>query len=431
MTLEIFPRCASPETFRDLHSTLRRVTEQLAQLPFEYWSPVPQDDVKRKIRQELPFRLQEYARSVRFVYELRQMTPGGKGFQDHDWLASYLLYFYSQYNKVREHDDADRSLSYLTLLTQALTVADHRAANLFREANSPAGRFTGRYDVGILTVRPAEYHSVVRRLDTVERCTGPGTHGFQLLERKTTTEDLSKDVEGGHLGWTVGRIGKCRVLVLCTCRKGKEATKEALDAAVSMFNNAPRVYWLVVGFCATTNVQWPVGTILVSQQAILDVKRTHSRRFDVQANITPVPIPAEDRFACRALYRRPPIDNPPAVRIARPQRVSVKSVPFACTGEVINEEKDREALRRQVCGLAGLDPATHIGIEMEGAGIAAFGQAPVGIVKAVSDYADEKKSDQAKELQVLLQLYAAETAADYVCRVLEKLNPDTEAQGVP
>jgi nucleoside phosphorylase len=203
--------------------------------------------------------------------------------------------------------------------------------------------------------------------------------------------------------------------VLCTGSKGKDATTAAVDFANRLLL-LPQKHWIVVGICATTDDACPIGTVLVSTGAIYNVNRTHSQGFETEDTITPTPFVTRATLEMTALFRRPPEHD--AEPVAKPRRVPVKAVPFACTNEVINMKADRDALQTHLCST--LPAMVHFGIEMEGTGIASFGQSPVAVIKSVSDYSDERKSDWPPGVKTLFQLYAAETAAEYVAQALRE-----------
>jgi hypothetical protein len=96
---------------------------------------------------------------------------------------------------------------------------------------------------------------------------------------------------------------------------------------------------------------------------------------------------------------------------------------------VVNSREDRAEITRGLRAGKHIGDSEEIGIEMEASGICDIGN-NVGIVKSVCDYADERKRGEwTDEVKTLFQLFAAECAAEYTVRVIEKLPVSRETLG--
>jgi len=277
------------------------------------------------------------------------------------------------------------------------------------------------YEVGILTALEHEYQSVVRRLDEVTACTDDDSYGMAILDRQNSSSDLKDDaLERRRLvGWCRGRIGKQRVLIVCSGRVGREGTQAAVEE-VELLYGVPSWGWLVVGVCGTTAPDLPIGAILVSQP-IIDVVRTASRRFAITSCIEAIDIaiPDSGTYALKDLFRRPLVVRP--VTVVDPAVVPVIRMPFVCPPQLINETSDRSALREFLITKKVIGKNQHLGIEMEGSGVPTAINPSSAVIKAVCDYADDRKKSWSSELKVALQLFAAETAADFAVSVVSAL----------
>lgn len=414
---------------RSLHSAyvaefLRRIVsaeQSLAHLP-----RAPGDITLR--RNYVVSMLAEYRRSIRTLQWVPDFSPPDL-FNEHDQLASILLYEAARFEALRD-DHGCEIASLLGKIRKEAGTLDHKVINLLEDKFPVKMPRTPRYQLGILTVLEQEYQSVVRRLDKLELCSDVSCFGQAILDRRQTFQNLKPRAGTGRgLGWAKGTIGDVTLCVICTGDMGKDSTYLGLNKALEIVG-PPVDGWYVVGVCAGTNEQWPLGTVLVSKDKIFDVvyKHASAKKFTILKPIKPRPVHVgQNVFQVNDLFRRIPTGKGLGVHIAQPTSVPVNSVKFACTNVVIDDTGARDRLRARLTLLTrGLAKDEDFGIEMEAKGVFAFGGAPVRIVKAVCDYADGRKGGVwTDEQKMEIQLYASELAADFVSNLIRR--PGTQA----
>lgn len=382
-------------------------------------------------KRDLLLKVSNYLRTVKNAQLLLHMSPEPTMFDDHDQVASSILYRFIQYEHVRASYNYSLSFFIDKIVSdwgKLLATGKDRPTKRVNQLKlrSPGQLVFSKprlLKVGFATVLEHEYQSVVRRLDRIYACSGEEAHGLGFRYRTHPTEDLKdllKDLtEMGILsnldiGWTVGAIGQKKVIVICTGKVGKKTTSDSINSIQDTLNITVE-NWLDVGVCAGSDVTWPIGTVLVSQGLVVDLKRTATARFEEVDKIKPIrfALPKGRKFWLKTSYRRVPDST--SIQVAPPNNIPVFPVKFACPTEVINLKNDRNAIRRYLTNKGHLSSNEEFGIEMEGAGTTLHpDSSTMCIIKAVTDYADQKsKKSLAPGTKVLYQLYAAETAAEY------------------
>lgn len=388
-------------------------------------------DEKFQLKNDVLVCTNEYHRCLALINDTRNALRHAAHYEDHDRLASTLLYLVARFQTMQNAKHRDVLSSFHRWCFSRVSKYDSHAGGMIEEIVRPP-RHKDTFDVGILTVLEHEYQSVVRRLDDIYCCTDDHSYGFAILDRRRPNQDLKElGKPRRSTGWTHGRIGKTNVLVVCTGPPPKDAnskdtTTAALEAISRVFSHKPARGWLVVGVCAGTNEQWPIGTVLASEGSVFDMRSSHTQgspeksRFKLMETIVPSEwlIWTRKNASLEVLFR--PIPNADAlkVQVARPTSVPVRRVKFACTHQVVNSTKARKELCNHLQADKKIRPNEEIGIEMEGAGVAAFGGSSVCVVKAVCDYANNAKAKGWEKFKVLFQLFAAETAADFVVQAI-------------
>jgi|GEM_PF-5695077 len=383
-------------------------------------------DEKRQLKNDILVCASEYQRCLALINDTRQALQRAQHYEDQDRLASTLLYLVTRFHRMQSAKREDLLPSFDRWCFTRVHGINHHAAGIIR---SKLPRLTHKetFDVGILTVLEHEYQSVVRRLDEIYRCTDDHSYGFAILDRRKPDQDLKKVGKPQRsAGWTHGRIGKTDVLVVCTgpaeTTNSKDTTTDVLNGISRVFSHTPERGWLVVGVCAGTNEKWPIGTVLVSAGSLFDVRSSHTQgspeksRFKIMDTIAPSAwlYRSGSTTNLEVLFRPVPTADEISVKVAQPRLVPVRWVKFACTHQVVNSTKARNELCNHLRADKKIRQNEEIGIEMEGAGVSAFGGNPVCVVKAVCDYANNAKAKGWEKFKVLFQLFAAETAADFV-----------------
>jgi nucleoside phosphorylase len=387
-------------------------------------------DEKFQLKNDILVRTNEYQRCLALINDTREALQRAEHYEDHDRLASTLLYLVAQFYRMQNAERKDVLSSFDRWCFTRVCGINELAAGIIR-ATLPLLNPRENYDVGILTVLEHEYQSVVRRLDKIYSCTDDHSYGFAILDRRQPDQDLKKIGEPQRsVGWTHGRIGKTDVLVVCSgpakAANSKDTTKAVLNVISRVFSHAPKRGWLVAGICAGTNEKWPIGTVLVSEGSLFDIPSSHTQgsseksRFKVIRTITPSAwLPRTGpTTALEVLFRPVPNANQIKIKVAKPASIPVRRVKFACTHQVVNSTKARNELCNLLRVQNKIGKKEEIGIEMEASGVSAFGDVPVCTVKAVCDYANDAKAKGWEKFKVLFQLFAAETAADFVVQAI-------------
>jgi nucleoside phosphorylase len=382
-------------------------------------------------KKDLLLKVSNYLRTVKNAQLLLHIPPEPTTFDDHDQVASSILYRFTQYEHVRASYNYSLSVfidkivsDWGKLLATGKDLPTKRVNQLkLRSADQLSFSKSRLLKVGFVTVLEHEYQSVVRRLDKIHACSGEEAYGLGFRYRTHPTEDLKdllKDLtdmgilSNLDIGWTVGSIGQKKVIVICTGKVGKQTTSDSIDSIQDTLNITVE-NWLDVGVCAGSDATWPIGTVLVSQSLVIDIKRTASDRFEEVNKIKPIrfALPKGRKFSLKTSYRRVPDST--HIQVAAPNNIPVFPVMFACPTEVIRLKNDRNAILSFLRDKGYLNSDEEFGIEMEGAGTTLHpNSSTMCIIKAVTDYGDKKsKKSLAPGTKVLYQLYAAETAAEY------------------
>lgn len=423
--LSIKPQSISPATIAALQKRLKTLTDAIVhsldpRQPYEEFT-TSKNNLEIALKE-----VKHYGRLLRVAGHLQHVDVDSLSFDDHDQVSSMLLYLVSEYEQQKT---AGRGWSPRILRNRVMphwsyvspTNAQQCDTLLWKEPRISS------CDIGILTVLEHEYQSVVRRLDSIVECTEDTSCGFGILDRMHSTDDM-KDTSvtlgsgAKTMGWTTGTLGGHKVIVVCTGYAGKDKANECKLEAQRLFG-IPQV-WLVVGICAGSNDQWPIGTVLVSNELVCSITDPSPHKYVVEREIHPfsLPTPLPERFTLHQAFRRTPHGCANNTVAANPEAVPVRAVNFACTRDVINVSAAKAAIRACLTNTGNLAAGADFGIEMEGPGVAAYTERTMCIIKGVCDYADEKK-EQWKEThaQVLFQLYAAETAADYAVQTIRQM----------
>jgi hypothetical protein len=304
-----------------------------------------------------------------------------------------------------------------------------------------------RRTIGIYAALEHEFQSVLRRMDTVEFITGESCPGHAILKRQGDWQDV-RDLRPlrseNFAGAALGRIGRHAVLLVC----GGETRDEDGDRVPARDNVAAVVRklegngfeaanWLVVGVCAATCDEWPLGTVLVSER-VHELTYSKSNRFDHQKLLDgPFVLEfEEDLSRYKAVRQYRPLSalgrvaKSCGLHVSAPHEVMVKRVPFACVGHVIKTTAEREELVRAVES-SGEPNAGEIGIEMELGAVAESAQCKVAIIKAVCDYGDDRKGEWTAGLKNMVQLYAADVAADIAVQLVSRFATETPPETSP
>jgi nucleoside phosphorylase len=431
--IQTIPRNLSETKIEIVLASLAKISCAIRErnLPVEGGLTVTLDE-KFQLKNDVLVCANEYQRCLALINDTREALQHAEHYQDHDRLASTLLYLVARFQKMQNAKQRDFLPSFDRWCFTRVSRYDGHTAGIIR-AMLPLLRHRETYDVGILTVLEHEYQSVIRRLDEIFSCTDDHSYGFAILDRRKPDQDLKKIGKPQRsTGWTHGRIGKTNVLVVCTGppaddANSKDTTTAALDAISRVFSHKPERGWLVVGVCAGTNEKWPIGTVLVSEDSLFDMRSSHTQgsseksRFKLMGTITPCEwlTWTGKNAALEVLFRPIPNADGLQVQVAKPTSVPVRRVKFACTHQVVNATKARLELCNHLRADKKIRKDEEIGIEMEGAGVAAFGESSVCVVKAVCDYANNSKAKGWEKFKVLFQLFAAETAADFVVQAIK------------
>lgn len=372
-----------------------------------------------QIQDDLLSSLQEYRRSIQPLLWIPDFEPPDV-FDDHDQLASLFLYQVARFMSIRRHGHGIDDVSLLSNFRDRLLEV-HNSSGIEFHACFPPSQIPTGCEIGIVTVLEHEYQSVVRRLDTVKDQTDVKSFGQAILDRKCTFQDPKKlGTPARSTGWTRGTLAGKTVTVICTGSAGAISTLDSVKKAVHHLG-PPGEGWMVVGVCGASTDDWPLGSVLVSDRFICDL-RVHSwTEIELVGQVRPAYIRRpEANYNARDLFRRPPALSKLAVKLASPDAVPVLVVPFACTNEVVNHPEQRD-LVRQALIQCNLRNGEEFGIEMEAKGVAAFGGSAVRIVKAICDYADKRKGGGwSGKTKMEIQLYAAEIAADFAAAVIRR-----------
>lgn len=421
------PKSVSLDVFDQLILQLKTIMGEVSKIRVERAEDA---GVLSEQRKQLLIKVASYLREVKLSQLLLHISPQAPDFDDHDQVASLLLYNFGRYERISaQNNPSNRGLldsfvidwGLLHLGSQGRGAGDIESNYQLKTAIPIDFSKVTQLSVGILTVLEHEYQSVVRRLDKIYACSGDYAYGFAIRYRTHPTEDLKdlltdlgkKGMVGSlDLGWTIGSIGSEIVIVICTGKVGKDTTEKSIEYIQThlklLVSN-----WLDVGVCAGSDKNWPIGTVLVSQEMVIDLKRTKSAGFEKKV-IVPLSLtlPKDRSFSLEMTYRNSPRIK--GIAVVNPTNVPIFPVKFACPQELINLTDDREAIRSYLVREGCLNPHEEFGIEMEGAGTTLYSNSlSMCIVKAVCDYGDDKKKSWPSDAKVLFQLYAAETAADF------------------
>jgi nucleoside phosphorylase len=422
------PRSLTVEAFDELIRRLYVIMEEVSIIPVDKGTDAAQLKEKRK---QLLMSLSNYMSDLKLAQLLLYLPPGTPGFDDHDQVASSVLYRFNQYEHISDSENpTNRGLIDNFVAPQwgeLIPSGKHIVVDAIEHHNLKSRlpinllNFTS-IRVGILTVLEHEYQSVIRRLDRIYVCSGEYAYGLAIRYRIQPTEDM-KDLlarfrEMGvvgtlDIGWTIGSIGAETVVVICTGDVGKDNTRESIKHIQKhlklLVDN-----WLDVGVCAGSDKSWPIGTVLVSHEKVVDLERTGSDRFEKGNVIAPLLLsrPTEGTFSVQTSYRRVPRMN--RVPVAPSESVPIYFVKFACVPDVIRLTHDKEAIRAYLVREGLLLSGEEFGMEMEGVGTTLHtNSSTMCVIKGVCDHGDNLKKSWPSEAKVLYQLYAAETAADY------------------
>jgi len=422
--LKIQPRSISSGTLESLQERVKRLSDALVasldpnQKYVDYMN-------EKNMLERLLRETRGYARSLGAAAHLRHIDCNASGFDDHDQVSSMLLYLVGRFQQWRMSTGAESTrILYKWVLPRWANV-NRPAALAFQSGNPLDEPERVSLDIGILTALEHEYQSVVRRLDVIVKCTEDSSCGFAILDRmrpvddmKDSSKPLGADLQG--MGWTVGYIGGKGVLVVCTGYAGRERAEDCRRGTEGLFG-VPKAGWLVVGICAGTDHNWPIGTVLVSHGNACSMTDPAPEKYVLQRKFEPMRLADEcpDRIAMQQLFRRPPHGLALDVSVADPSQVPVRAVKFACTRDVINVATVREVIRDCLVKEGFVTCHEEFGIEMEGPGVAISGGPMMCIIKGVCDYADERKQQWKKtSAQVFFQLYASETAAELATQLI-------------
>lgn len=439
---QLFPRSVTGEHLDALLTRLARIDAGLLEaLPFAGARATQEADTflqDLQITAEICLkRTREYFRSARLCSLLKHIPPGEPAFDDHDGVASLLLYMLLYYARIAPDEEAldgsAGSYSYLPWLMQKwseVSLEGDPVDRLLSDESCVDWGLTNPsvpIDVGVVTVLEHEYQSVLRRLDSIEESSDEHRSGLSILNRISPDQDLKElggiSARNREFGWARGRIGSHSVFVICTGRSGKLAAETSVKAAISLLGILPPPKrWFVVGVCAASRNSVPLGGVLVSSGVIFDMSRSHSDRYLPDPRVViplKLTIPGSNTFSMVDCFRRVPELSLQDAKIASKDSVPVHGVKFACVDHVVNRTSDRNAILRLLRDSKKIVPGEQVGIEMEGAGLPIKTPEKVVVIKGICDYADTRtkaKLDPATKNR--LQLFAAETAAEYVAQVL-------------
>jgi nucleoside phosphorylase len=387
------------------------------------WEGAGDDRGARRI--ELATRVaRQYGREVRLALHTLRLEAG-ELFNDHDQLASLILFLAHRLSHVLAPTGARSRQNLFTMIMDAWRDAnEHNAVSYVPQIGLGPVAVTQKPEIGILTVLEHEFQSVLRRLDRINRMSDDSGYGFAILDRAKPEDELKNHVRDGggarEIGWADGIVGAHRVLVVCSGKAGSDRANAAIREVEKLPGNViPRLGWIVVGVCAGTDSRWPIGSVLVSHGMIIGVRRPKARAYEALKPVVPMEIALKNgRTAMQRVYRRTPSGLVPDVRVASADKILLRKVKFACSDHVVNEAADRAELHAFLRRKKLVAEDEHVAIEMEGVGAAFSTQKRTAIVKGVCDYADDAKGAWPEGPKMLLQLYAAETAADVAIEIV-------------
>lgn len=425
------PQSVSREALENLATELRRILSAMHRTGTAGSTARDSEKVKAQFEAMYSSTRDYYRLTKLFLIAQEGLESGGRS-EDSDQLASLALYLRHRF-RIMEHDLWNR----LALTWHDFNSRHFKTFTSIFDNEAIIDSKNLNVEIGIVTVLEHEYQSVVRRLDRIVLCSNDKTFGSAILDRLRPEDDLKVYAEEkGGVGWSVGYLGKVQVLVICTGSVGEETTRRAIDRVREILKlTSPKRGWLVVGVCAGTDRGWPIGTVLISKHQILGLKRPKSSKYTIDKKdvVRPMLMPESKGgvFAVKALFRALPA-SVNGIQIAPPEQVLVRGVKYACTPHVVNETIDKKRILKTLrdSGLVGPDEA--IGVEMEALGAIVSMDDPLGVIKGVCDYGDTGKSQWPEDLKNFYQLYAAETAAEYVAQAIRssvtKFKPAHEAE---
>lgn len=427
----IRPKCLPPEEFREIIRRLNTVISEVAGLRVDFTRQVVKAGEKKK---QLLLKVSRYLSEVKIAQLLLHISPNARGFDDHDLVASLILHQFNYYEHVCHPESPTTRLHIDSYVREWMDILPANKQIVIERAEGIGLKSQIEFDfsklkvlnVGILTVLEHEYQSIIRRLDRVYACSGNYAEGSAIRYRANPSDDLKdistrlRNLTKREIGWTIGLIGSETVVVICVGDVGKDNARSSIYDIQDRLNFGVE-HWLDVGVCAGTNKDWPIGTVLISDKKVIDLKRLGTGTFAETDVITPLalPLPTCGTFSLDRSYRRIPqfVENIP---VAHPHNIKVLPVKFACVPDVIKGNADREAIRSLLLRSNHLSSDEEFGIEMEAAGTTLYGDSPtMCIIKAVCDYADDSKASWPPGTKNLYQLYAAETAADYMASLVK------------
>lgn len=409
------PESVSREDLEELAIELRRI---LAALRHSGPSKLKTSDSKRgHVEYEhLLVRTRDYYRLLRAMLMVQRSFDSGGYTEEHDQIASTALYLR---NRFRIVDDVNFWLRLIS--TWHRLNPRHSIKKSKFDEHIDKERSSKTVEIGIVTVLEHEYQSVVRRLDRIISCSNDKTYGSTILDRLRPEEDLKEYVaEKVGFGWTLGYFGNARVIVVCAGSVGEEATRDSIEF-IERHLKFPYTKrgWLVVGVCAGTDRSWPIGTVLISRHSIIGLRKPKSNKYVESDVVRPmiIPGPPSDCFSLKTIFRSTP-EPVKDVRVSSANCVLVREVKYACTPHVVNSTSDKAMILRSLRQQRLVEPDEAVGIEMEAMGAIVSLEEPLGVVKGVCDFADTDKASWPEGLKNFYQLYAAETAAEYVAQAI-------------